>query len=231
MILLPPIRSGIRFKVFYTTNRPLLNLKEFFECMSQGFGNIPSPNPYGPGGHNGLDLVYEDDTSVYAMHSGVAKYAEDRDQSGALKGYGKYFTVTGSGFKSVYAHLKQRVAVDGLVKAGDLLGQGDSTGFSTGPHLHITVKLVDDNGNVLNRDNGHDGAVDPTKYLANTMFELWQVSGSKEVWLVRDGKRTHLYNAAALTLISDFGSIKQVSQTEMDKLADTGLELASLVKE
>jgi murein DD-endopeptidase MepM/ murein hydrolase activator NlpD len=43
---------------------------------------------------------------------------------------------------------------------GVCLGQTDNTGDSTGPHLHIGVKLIQ-NGKILNPYNGFGGSVDP----------------------------------------------------------------------
>lgn len=136
-------------------NHNLHSVFEFLRCETQGFGS--RPEVYGPGGHNGLDFAYEEGTELFAPFDGFAYYKEEPS------GYGKYLTIIGSVYKVVYAHLKERVIMDGQVKAGQLVARGNSSGFSDGNHLHITVKRVDANGNVLDRDNGTDGAIDPTK--------------------------------------------------------------------
>lgn len=73
----------------------------------------------------------------------------------------------------------------------------------------------------------------------NSMFNLFQVAGDEEVWLVRDVKqadgaflkmKTHVYNAGALTTISDFANIKPITKAELDAISDTGLDLATLIK-
>ena len=131
---------------------------DLFLCISQGLGE--RPEVYGQGGHNGIDFVYEKRTPVYACHSGKGKYREEKDENGNFKGYGKYYTIIGEGFKTVYAHLDESLS-NKDVKKGELIGYGDSTGFSTNHHLHLTTKLINEQGEILNRDNGLDGAVNP----------------------------------------------------------------------
>ena len=150
-------------------NSDLKNIADFWKCLSQGFGSNPEMyKPFGIIAHNGIDFGYEDVTPVYSSHDGVANTGEDSN-----KGLG--VTVTDSEKKTIYWHFKSFSVRNGqTVKTGDLLGYGDSTGFSTGPHLHYGLKLLDSSGNVLNRDNGYDGAIDPTPFLCwpdNTMTE------------------------------------------------------------
>jgi len=58
-------------------------------------------------------------------------------------------------------HLKSVAVYDGKpVKLGDLLGYCDSTGASSGDHLHWAMKRCDDEGNTFNTANGYSGAVD-----------------------------------------------------------------------
>ncbi len=148
-------------------NHDLHSVFEFLRCETQGFGS--RPEVYGPGGHNGLDFAYEEGTELFAPFDGFVY------QKTEPSGYGIYLTFVGSEYKVVYGHLKSCLVQDGQVKAGQLVALGDSTGFSTGPHLHITVKRVDANGNVLDRDNGHDGAINPTN-----LFQ-WDAMSEKEV--------------------------------------------------
>lgn len=230
MTLTPPIKQGIKVKKWYGSNTVLKNLEELFWCQSQGFGE--RPEVYGPGGHNGLDFVYEFRTPVYACNAGTLTAGVEKDDNGNFKGYGKYVTIVGEGFKTTYAHLDE-TTTSRQIKRGELIGYGDSTGFSTGHHLHLTVKLVDNTGNVLNRDNGHDGAIDPTNLITwfDDMFELVQVAGSKEVWLKRDGRKTHIYNAGALLAISSFDKIAPITQEALDVLVDSGVDLLTAIKE
>ena len=158
MKLLVPIKRGI-FRGG-SANRDVKSVSDFFKCQSQAFGVNPDYYAFlGIKGHNGLDISYDDGTEVFASHDGVAVTAED-----SMKGLG--VVVQDHEKKTIYWHLKSFAVDNGQrVKAGELLGLGDSTGFSTGSHLHFGLKLLDSNGNVLNRDNGFDGAVDPTPYF------------------------------------------------------------------
>lgn len=165
-----PIKQGIMSQKWYANNTNLHSLQEFFWCQSQGFGVNPDTYAWlGIKGHNGLDLTYENGTEVFASHDGTAEFASD-----SSKGLG--VTITDNEKKTIYWHLKDAIKPLGsvwTVKQGELIGWGDTTGFSTGPHLHYGLKLLDINGNVLNRDNGYDGAVDPTLYIVwwNNMTE------------------------------------------------------------
>lgn len=157
MRLLCPIKSGT-FRN-WAQNIQLKNLDEFFKCETQGFGVINSAyDIFGLKGHNGLDIAYEDGTEVFAAHDGTVDFQED-----SYKGLGA--VVTTDGYKTIYWHLKEYAGVNRKVKAGELIGYGDSTGYSTGPHLHFGLKLLSINNEVLNRDNGYDGAVDPTPFI------------------------------------------------------------------
>ena len=53
------------------------------------------------------------------------------------------------------------------VKCGDLLGLGDSTGLSTGDHLHFGLKPCNKDGVSSNEGNGYFGAIDPIPFYEN----------------------------------------------------------------
>lgn len=77
-----------------------------------------------------------------------------------------------------YWHLKQSLVKDGQkVSCGDLIGLCDSTGASTGHHLHWGLKFVDENGVTLDKmwtptHNGYGGAVDFESLLEADTFVL-----------------------------------------------------------
>lgn len=154
--MLPPIKQGKRHKAGIYVQQTLANIGEFQECITQLFNN-PSDKykVYGMNRHNGIDLWYDEGTEVFACHGGVGVYKEND-----ITGYGNYYRVTGEGFQTTYGHLKSGTP-SRTVKAGELIGLGDSTGNSTGHHLHLTVKRIDANGNVINANDSMGGAVDP----------------------------------------------------------------------
>lgn len=70
--------------------------------------------------------------------------------------------------------------------------------------------------------------LDPTSM--NNRFVT--VEGQKDVWLVKDGKRSLVYNALAFTLISgEWGKIEKITQEQLNALPDTGKVLAGLDQE
>lgn len=167
-----PIKHGIMVKKWYASNRRLNSLTDFYNCQTQGFGQMlrDYSGVFGLNGHNGLDIAYDEGTEVFASHDGVAQVQEDN-----MAGLG--VIITAPSFKTIYWHLKSAVKplwTKWEVKTGDLIGHGDSTGYSTGHHLHYGLKRLAANGEVMDRNNGYDGAIDPTPYL------VWWNNMSKE---------------------------------------------------
>lgn len=154
MILYPPL--------YQCSNGTPRNVESLLSLKTQGFGE--RPEVYGPGGHNGYDWSCTTDTPVYAMHDGSAVLKEERNPDGTYKGYGLYVILQGSGVQTYYAHLHEAGKL-GQVRAGDVIGYSNNSGFSSGPHLHVTCKELDSSGLVKNRNNGHDGAVDFSAWL------------------------------------------------------------------
>lgn len=71
--------------------------------------------------------------------------------------------------KAVYLHLKtQLVNDDQPVTIGDKIGLADSTGASSGDHLHFSIKWCDKDGNGLHKENGVLGCFDPSPYYKET---------------------------------------------------------------
>lgn len=90
--------------------------------------------------HSGTDFGTPTGTVIRAADGGQVTFA---GISGSLtSGYGRLVIVNhGNGLESYYAHLQGF-----FVQAGDIIAQGDpvgranSTGWSTGPHLHFEVR-------------------------------------------------------------------------------------------
>ena len=56
---------------------------------------------------------------------------------------------------------------DVKVKFGDLIALGDSTGASSGDHLHWSLKIVANSSGTLDGNNGWNGSCDFSKYYEN----------------------------------------------------------------
>lgn len=89
--------------------------------------------------HYGLDIdLRTGDTVVAAMDGEVRLAGYDPG------GYG-YFCVIAhpNGVETVYGHFSRLlVTQEQMVKAGDPIGLGGSTGYSTGPHLHFELRFM-----------------------------------------------------------------------------------------
>ena len=138
--------------------------------LTQNFGERPEVyKQFDLNGHDGLDYGTPADTQIVSATNGeviVAGYDAN--------GYGNYCKVLDWDqlCVCVYAHFKNLVIKQGdKIVCGELLGYADSTGFSTGNHLHFAVAKVDSNGMRINRDNGFQGYLNP---LDGRIFE-WKI--------------------------------------------------------
>jgi len=89
--------------------------------------------------HIGLDIGLHTGDAVYAADGGVIAFAGWSTGGG----YGKLVVVDHlNGRETRYAHLSRvKVSCGQHVRAGDLIGLGGSTGWSTGPHLHFEIRV------------------------------------------------------------------------------------------
>lgn len=87
--------------------------------------------------HTGLDIAAAKGTPIKVIANGVVTFA---DKKGA---YGYLVKVDhGNGVETWYAHTsKMYVTAGQSVKAGDVIADVGSTGNSTGPHLHLEVRV------------------------------------------------------------------------------------------
>lgn len=86
-------------------------------------------------GFPALDIHVGTGTPVHSVAPGHVITSQDLTTS-----YGHWIKIAHAGFQSLYAHLRNRlVGVGRQVAGGQLIGYSDSTGNSTGPHLHFGV--------------------------------------------------------------------------------------------
>ncbi len=105
--------------------------------ISTEFGVIRYINDVESGRHSGIDIAASTGTGVLAMNTGVVTLSME------LNVTGKTIIVDhGLNLFSVYLHLSRLSVEEGeMVQRGQLIGEVGSTGFSTGPHLHLTVSV------------------------------------------------------------------------------------------
>jgi murein DD-endopeptidase MepM/ murein hydrolase activator NlpD len=87
--------------------------------------------------HNGIDIITDSGTKVFASGSGRVDFVGWRGGLG--------FTVEidhGFGYRTIYGHLESaKVKLNQLVKRGDMIALSGSSGsLVTGPHLHYEVR-------------------------------------------------------------------------------------------
>lgn len=71
---------------------------------------------------------------------------------------------------------------------------------------------------------------DITDLKPSSMFKLVRVPGSDEVWVIKGGKKTHLFNEGALLAVSEFAAIVDITQADLDLVPDSGVELMAVTK-
>lgn len=108
--------------------------------ITSGFGK--RRNPFGKKEsehHNGLDLSAKAGTPIYAMLPGEVAHIGYDPRSG------NYIKLRHGNFTVIYCHLirKPNIPIGSKVFPGQPVAQVGSTGRSTGPHLHITLKRND----------------------------------------------------------------------------------------
>ncbi len=87
--------------------------------------------------HEGVDIIGDVGTDVYATGDGVVRYA-GRTQGG----YGAVIEIThGYGYSTLYAHLSKVLVRPGRrVTRGQLIAKSGRSGLVSGPHLHYEVR-------------------------------------------------------------------------------------------
>lgn len=141
----------------------------------QLFGQNLVPYP-GMKGHNGIDFPAPRGTPIYVAHDGWIIEQTAKDTGFGLR-IGQRVEADGKFYLFVYGHMLRlerdfNVPYDWnrkdiFVRAGEVIGYVDSTGYSTGDHLHFGIYENTQEGIRINADNGYGGAIDPEPYLAH----------------------------------------------------------------
>jgi murein DD-endopeptidase MepM/ murein hydrolase activator NlpD len=116
---------------FALTHRPVPGV------MTSPFGNRVHPIFGIVRAHAGIDFDGDLGEDIIAGADGIVLSA------GWRNGYGNTVVLShGNGFTTLYAHMTEvGVIVGDSVSGGDRIGFVGSTGWSTGPHLHLEVRV------------------------------------------------------------------------------------------
>lgn len=134
------------------------------------------------GQHRGIDIkVYTGDT-IYAAFDGKVRITKYN-----AGGWGYYVVIRHpNGLETLYGHLsKQLVREDQIVRAGQPIGLGGSTGRSSGSHLHFETRLL-------------GKAIDPAKMFD---FESQDVTG--DFYVVNTGRIQNSKTTALASALTD----------------------------
>lgn len=136
--------------------------------ITQKYGNNPSYyKQFGLAGHEGLDLIPTDSNwTIYAPEGGVIVRDIDDPRLGGA--YGNLVVVLNKQNNRAwwFAHNAENyVQIGQEIKKGQILAKMGSTGNVTGAHVHLGIRLADENGNAINTNNGYQGFIDPLPIL------------------------------------------------------------------
>lgn len=135
------------------TQAPVYNSGKYIWPLS-GYSYISSyfsmrNNPFGGNStefHNGIDIPAPTGTPIMAVSGGQVAWSYMSSSAGNWIGIDH-----GNGTYSVYMHMSSRLAQEGdYVTTGQIIGLVGSTGRSTGPHLHLSIRLDGSYVNPLN---------------------------------------------------------------------------------
>ncbi len=115
--------------------------------------------------HKGTDVHLVTGDTIRAAFDGKVRVVREVADAG---GYGNLIVIRHpNGLETYYAHLSKHLVTENeLVKAGEVIGLGGSTGRSTGPHLHFECRYM---GKPFDAERIFDF---PNGQLRDTLFVL-----------------------------------------------------------
>ncbi len=120
--------------------------------------------------HTGQDLDLDTGDPVYAAFDGIIRISRFQG------GYGRCVVIRHyNGIETLYGHLsKINFEANTIVKAGDEIGKGGSTGHSSGPHLHFETRYEGnpfDPRNIFNFSPSQINVVSPEFLLTSRVYD------------------------------------------------------------
>ena len=113
--------------------------------VTQQFGGSDfakqNPGIYGRPYHPGTDFGTPIGSKVKSVSSGKIRASGNTDAYPGCVAWGKWILIDhDNGLSSLYAHLSSILVSNGQsVTSGEVVALSGNTGYSTGPHLHLTV--------------------------------------------------------------------------------------------
>ncbi|MDX2362655.1 MAG: peptidoglycan DD-metalloendopeptidase family protein [Crocinitomicaceae bacterium] len=128
--------------------------------------------------HKGIDIPLKTGENVVAAFDGKVRYAHYNNG-----GFGNLVIIRhANGLETYYAHLsKLKVKPNQVVRAGEVIGLGGSTGRSYSPHLHFEVRY-------------HDVAFNPEQIFDTELYCLREENAT-----VADLMQKHIHKPRPLT--------------------------------
>lgn len=122
-------RQGGRFQPIFPVARPI-NVTDNFGPRLHPILGVWRP-------HNGTDFAANTGAPVYAIEEGLVIIANWNDAYGWL-----VVIDHGNGISSWYGHSSKLLVKEGeQVKQGQRIANAGSTGWSTGPHVHLEIRI------------------------------------------------------------------------------------------
>lgn len=136
------LKKAIDPNSFPSSDKGILSWPLGMIRITQQFGRtVDAKRLYSSGTHNGVDFGVSIGTPVLASLDGVVTGSGNTDEQKSCYSYGKWILIKHpNGLSTMYAHLSViKVSAGQEVKTGEIIGYSGNTGYSTGPHLHLTV--------------------------------------------------------------------------------------------
>jgi murein DD-endopeptidase MepM/ murein hydrolase activator NlpD len=163
--------------------------------------------------HTGADLDLETGDPIYAAFDGVVRVVAFNGG-----GYGRYVLLRHyNGLETLYGHMSKPLVESGqLVKAGDQIGLGGSTGRSSGPHLHFELRYEGNPFNPLNIYTFPENSLVSDHFLLTPSVYDY-LRGGRSADFKPIFKRTVLYRVQSGETISSIASRHGLSPSELAK--------------
>ena len=154
--------------------------------LTQGFWEAPEIySRFNLAGHNWLDFAAPEWTPIFSPIDWRVYLANYQ-----ATGYWKYLKLRSDDFELIFWHLSLLlVQTWEVVKKWQVIWLTWSTGFSTGPHLHFWLRVLE-NKLVVNYANWYFGYVDPVWFF-ESYFDSWLVYKEK-IWFTNLAKNYDL---------------------------------------